>query len=306
VLAADSIPVGMDIVDAVRSANTTWTPVEPKDSPFYGMTEERIKEYLGLILEEEDPEGVPIVRYSDELTENGLSLPEKFDPIEKWGKCIHPIRDQLKCGSCWAFAASETLSDRLCIASKGQINEVLSPQDMVSCNKRNKGCHGGSLSRAFKYLESKGIVSDVCFPYTAGAGHRDTCLKGACVDTQIPYEKFKCSKHSTNIFKDVDSIKLELMYNGPMETGFIVYEDFMYYSSGVYQFVTGKLLGGHAVKMVGWGEEDGVKYWICSNSWGTFWGDRGYFKIKMNSCEIDRRVFGCTPKLPPTLSFESY
>lgn len=46
-------------------------------------------------------------------------------------------------------------------------------------------------------------------------------------------------------------------------------------------------MGGHAVKMIGWGVEGGVKYWICSNSWGTGWGENGFFKIKMGECGID-------------------
>jgi len=44
---------------------------------------------------------------------------------------------------------------------------------------------------------------------------------------------------------------------------------------GVYQHVSGSLLGGHAVKMLGWGEEDGTPYWLVANSWNTDWGDNG-------------------------------
>ena len=61
-----------------------------------------------------------------------------------------------------------------------------------------------------------------------------------------------------------------------METGFTVYADFMSYSGGIYEHVTGGVRGGHAVKIVGWGVEGGINYWICANSWGTSWGDGGY------------------------------
>lgn len=50
---------------------------------------------------------------------------------------------------------------------------------------------------------------------------------------------------------------------------------------GVYQHVSGSAVGGHAIKMLGWGEEDGVPYWLCANSWNTDWGDNG-----MQSCVI--------------------
>jgi len=82
-----------------------------------------------------------------------------------------------------------------------------------------------------------------------------------------------------------------------METGFTVYEDFMNYQSGIYHHTTGKQLGGHAVKIIGWGVESGVNYWIVANSWGTTWGMEGFFNIKEGDSGIDSSVFGCTPKI---------
>jgi hypothetical protein len=58
-----------------------------------------------------------------------------------------------------------------------------------------------------------------------------------------------------------------------------VYADFLTYKSGVYQHKTGQFLGGHAVKIIGWGVENGVKYWLVANSWNADWGDHGFFKI---------------------------
>lgn len=56
-------------------------------------------------------------------------------------------------------------------------------------------------------------------------------------------------------------------------------------------------MGGHAVKLIGWGEERGVPYWLCVNSWGPQWGDDGVFKIRrgVNECGIDA---GATAGLP--------
>ena len=59
--------------------------------------------------------------------DDDYDIPESFDAREEWPDCIHPIRNQGHCGSCWAFAGSEVLSDRFCIASYGKINVVLSP-----------------------------------------------------------------------------------------------------------------------------------------------------------------------------------
>jgi len=81
-----------------------------------------------------------------------------------------------------------------------------------------------------------------------------------------------------------------------MQTGFNVYEDFFSYKSGVYHHVYGNLEGGHAVKIVGWGVDNGVKYWTCANSWDSTWGEDGFFRIKEGDCGIDDSVWACTPK----------
>jgi len=89
-----------------------------------------------------------------------------------------------------------------------------------------------------------------------------------------------------------------------METGFQVYQDFFSYKGGVYHHVTGKLAGGHAVKIVGWGSEAGTDYWICANSWGNKWGEDGFFRIEVGDSGIDESVWACTPEVEEHLAFE--
>merc|ERR1712066_1170993 len=68
----------------------------------------------------------------------------------------------------------------------------------------------------------------------------------------------------------------------------------MGYKGGVYHHVSGKALGGHAIRLVGWGEEEetGEKYWVLANSWNTDWGENGYFRIRRgtNECGIEEEV----------------
>lgn len=79
----------------------------------------------------------------------------------------------------------------------------------------------------------------------------------------------------------------ELVANGPFEVSMEVYEDFLTYKEGVYQRTKGHLLGAHAVKILGYGVENGVKYWLCANSWNEEWGDKGFFKIRRGRSECD-------------------
>ena len=80
--------------------------------------------------------------------------------------------------------------------------------------------------------------------------------------------------------------------HGPVEAAFTVYQDFLTYKSGVYKHVKGPQLGGHAIKIMGWGVEDGAKYWLVANSWNEDWGDMGTFKILRGSdhCGIESGV----------------
>merc|ERR1712151_622680 len=67
------------------------------------------------------------------------SIPASFDATTQWAGLIQPIRNQERCGSCWTFSASEVLGDRVAIASS-KPSPVLSPEDMVSCDKSDDGC----------------------------------------------------------------------------------------------------------------------------------------------------------------------
>lgn len=77
----------------------------------------------------------------------------------------------------------------------------------------------------------------------------------------------------------------ELASNGPVESAFSVYADFVHYKSGVYSHQTGSMLGGHAIKIIGYGTENNTPYWLVQNSWTTTWGDGGYFKIRRGTDE---------------------
>jgi cathepsin B len=262
--------------------------MDPATNPMANKSESEIKGLLGTI--RTAPMG-----YQKPAISNGV--PSTFDSRTQWGDCVHPIRDQAQCGSCWAFGASEALSDRFCISSNGKTNVVLSPEDLVACDTVDQGCNGGYLSMAWRYLTNTGIVTDTCFPYSSGSGTVPHCPHGQCQDTSEDYVKYKCTSGSIVEATTVDEIKSEIYAHGPMETAFDVYEDFMNYKSGVYHHVTGKLDGGHAVKILGWGTESGMDYWLCANSWGTSWGIDGFFKIKQGDCGIDSAVYACTPKL---------
>ena len=80
----------------------------------------------------------------------------------------------------------------------------------------------------------------------------------------------------------------ELATGGSIAAAIDVYQDFYTYKTGVYAKTSTSYLGGHAVRLIGYGVENGVKYWLAANSWGANWGLSGFFKIKRgsNECKI--------------------
>lgn len=191
---------------------------------------------------------------------------------------MRPIRDQGDCGSCYAFAAAGMLADRVCLASNGEYNGDLAPQDIVNCDFNDNGCDGGMMTSVIHYLMKSGVSSENCLSYQQTAS---TC-NYECDDQSMNYEKFSCVKGSQKILTDPDDIRTELMTNGPMIVAMDVYTDFDNYMSGIYEVTPGAdNEGGHAIKLVGWGTDASVGlYWICENSWTDQWGIHGYFYIK--------------------------
>eukprot|EP01017_Pseudomicrothorax_dubius_P026875 TRINITY_DN3038_c0_g1_i1.p1 TRINITY_DN3038_c0_g1~~TRINITY_DN3038_c0_g1_i1.p1 ORF type:complete len:441 (+),score=101.93 TRINITY_DN3038_c0_g1_i1:119-1441(+) len=213
-------------------------------------------------------------------------VPESFDSRIQWPNCIHPIRDQQKCGSCWAFSGSEALSDRFCIANF-DVNVVLSPQFMVSCDQNEFGCGGGYPDLLWKFLEEQGTTTDECVPYVSGKGDVPNCLTYTKCADGTPLKRYYAVIGSSRALIGPDAIKAEIFQNGPVQTDFTVYADFMAYKTGIYVHTTGAALGGHAVKIIGWGVEEGVPYWIIANSWTNKWGENGFFRIKFGEVGID-------------------
>lgn len=217
------------------------------------------------------------------------AVPASFDSHKEWPTAITPIRDQEQCGSCWAFSAAECLSDRFNIAEKAKKQIVLSPQYLVSCDADNYGCDGGYLDLTWQFLEQTGISTDACTPYTSGGGDSGTCPKKCKDGSAIKLYKAKNAKQLSS----VAAIQQDLMTFGPVQAGFSVYQDFMNYKSGVYVHKSGGLLGGHAIRVEGWGSLNGKDYWAVANSWGTSWGMQGYFYIARgtNECGIESDVW---------------
>lgn len=293
----DPETLSQEMIDYINGLDTTW-----KAGPsFIGKDEKYVRRLCGAL------EGkMPPVKEITPLD----AIPDEFDARTNWPNCksIGDIRDQADCGSCWAFGAVEAMSDRYCISFGMQVN--ISAQDMNSCCKTcGDGCDGGFPGAAWEHWVSRGVVTggqydshSGCMPYSlphcdhhepgpypncSGETRTPVCTARCESSYDSTYEKDKhYGEKSYSIAAKVDHIQTEIMTNGPVESAFRVYADFPTYRSGVYQHTTGKYLGGHAIRILGWGVESGTPYWLVANSWNPSWGDHGYFKIIRGKDEV--------------------
>jgi len=209
-------------------------------------------------------------------------LPKSWDWRDYNG--VSPVKDQGECGSCWTFSTVGALEARSLIKYGSFV--PLSEQQLVDCAQafNNFGCYGGLPSQAFEYLiYTGGISTEKSYPYLERdrncTVHRDTF-------------ELAILGGSINITEG-DEVELQaaVYRNGPVSVCFQVVDDFDDYKSGVYTSRTCKNSNkdvNHAVLAVGYGTENGLDYWLIKNSWGTGWGDHGYFKIQrgVNMCGI--------------------
>jgi cathepsin B len=288
-------PVSKEIVEEIKKSTTQWWPVEPENNVFQFHNEEQITAMLGTKMDiERDIKVAEEMGLFDYNMESVESVPAAFDSREEWGEfCPFDIKDQGQCGSCWAFGAVESLEDRICVQSKGAVKSDLSEQHLVTCDWVGMGCSGGWPLSAFGYLSIFGVPTEECQAYTAGKTGDSWGCSSSCDDSSVSNKKYRCEYPWMNF--SASGIKAELKARGPVETTMMVYEDFINYEGGIYKHVTGKLLGGHAIKMVGWGIEDGVKYWIAANSWSASWGESGYFRIEEGTSSFGGSAYSCTP-----------
>ena len=198
-----------------------------------------------------------------------------------------------------AFGSVEAMTDRVCIASKGQKKIHLSAEDVTSCcSLGDMGCNGGIPSTVYTYYKTAGIVDggnygdkSMCYSYQLQpCAHHSTsphyknctgdeptpsCAK-KCVDNGASWSSSKhygsggysvCQQGSgTNC---AQAMMQEIYKNGPITGMFFVHQSFLSYKSGVYKagfFFKDPMLGGHAIKILGWGTEKGTPYWLVARS----------------------------------------
>ena len=197
------------------------------------------------------------------------------------------------CGSCWAFSATSSISDRLRLMTKGAWPEYdLSVQNIINCGGAGS-CYGGHPSGVFSYMQDEGVPTEGCMRYQAinmdcnDMNRCRDCTMGQGCHAIQNYTKYYVEEFGS--VSGEENMMKEIFARGPITCGIADPQSFKDYKGGIYKDETGASMISHAIEVAGWGEENVEKYWIGRNSWGNYWGENGWFRIArgINNLQIE-------------------
>uniref|UniRef100_A0A8C9GJ31 Peptidase C1A papain C-terminal domain-containing protein n=1 Tax=Piliocolobus tephrosceles TaxID=591936 RepID=A0A8C9GJ31_9PRIM len=199
---------------------------------------------------------------------------------------VTPIKDQLNCGSCWAFSTVGCVESQYAIR-KNQILSI-SEQQLVDCSQKNKGCNGGHIPFAYDdMIELGGLCSEQEYPYIDDV--LELCQIDRCED------KIKITG-----YVEIPDLRYKeaIQFLGPISVAVAVSDSFISYKEGIYDGSC-EYDVNHAVMLVGYGMEviynDQTRkheqhyYYIIKNSWGDKWGENGFMRIKTDESGTDKK-----------------
>jgi len=190
------------------------------------------------------------------------------------------VKNQLQCGSCWTFSATETIESANIIAGKLSTSKWLAPQEIVDCDTGGYGCSGGWPSQAMNWVISQGGQdTESTYPYTGVDG---TCAQssgtvGATISSVVTVEP-----EESEMYTAIQTMPLSICADAAS------WQD---YSNGVLPSSECGTSIDHAIQLTGYNPTQGA-YWIVRNSWGTDWGLNGFIWLQygQDTCGITSYV----------------
>lgn len=224
------------------------------------------------------------------------SLPKDVD-WRKTPNVVSAVKDQGHCGSCWAFAASAVLESHVAINTGLLYN--LSPQQIAMCSPNPQscggtgGCNGATSEIAFDYVAGmSGILEEYQLGYSAYSGSNSACGFDSADATPVATIEGYIQLPENNYTMLMNAIAKE----GPIAVS-VDASNWHSYSSGIFNGCNQEQPDiNHAVTLVGYGEENGQKYWTVRNSWSPSYGELGYIRVLRDDADESNCGTDVTPQ----------
>jgi hypothetical protein len=211
-----------------------------------------------------------------------LSLARPRDPIVDWrirnGGILTPVKSQdvngTLCNACVAFGTIAVIESRVIrLRSVPPSTIDFSEGDLFRGGGGN--CvNGWNTESALDFCQNEGVIAERQYPYRLP------------LPPWPPSGRMALAKlRSTCTVAGIEERKQFLSQRGPLIGGMVLNDEFKNYTGGVYRTRISNRVGDHVIAVVGYNDSQG--YWICKNSWGTSWGELGFFNIAYGECGID-------------------
>jgi cathepsin X len=210
------------------------------------------------------------------------------------------------CGSCWAQAGVASIADRIRLMTNNAFPKVaLSAQVLINCYAEGS-CGGGWGAGPYVFAHKHGIPEFGCQPYLAKDPDHFSCSDmQTCFNCRwnpdfsqhcwavSDFKRWYVADHGS--LRGASNMKKEIFARGPISCGISASTKFeTTYTGGIYSEVTVSPFPNHYVSVVGWGKDPQAgEYWIARNSWGTHFGENGYFRIKMHRDNLGLDTYEC-------------